>query len=97
MQQQSSVFFQCQRFIPELSEPIGLFEFTNQDVQKKLLSDELQGSFNQNSDHKPKKSLQNDKNSQSIQIKLGQYFAKQTLQGRSYMLRKQMGNKESNG
>ncbi|CAD8171519.1 unnamed protein product [Paramecium pentaurelia] len=95
MQQQPSLFFQCQSYVAEQSKPVSLIEFTKEDVQNQLLQEKLSNSRNQISDHKPKLSLQNDKNSQSIQFKLGQFLAQQTIQHTSQMLRKLMGYKES--
>ncbi|CAD8074054.1 unnamed protein product [Paramecium sonneborni] len=61
MQHKPSLFFQCQLYVAELSEPISLLEFTSEDVPNKFSSEQLSNSLNQISDHKPKISLQDDK------------------------------------
>ncbi|CAD8079077.1 unnamed protein product [Paramecium sonneborni] len=57
MQQQPSLFFQCQLYVAELSQPISLIEFTSEDLSNKLSSEQI----SQISEQKPKKSLKNDK------------------------------------
>ncbi|CAK77604.1 unnamed protein product (macronuclear) [Paramecium tetraurelia] len=95
MQQQTSPFFQCQEYVAELSKPISLIEFAKENMQNQLSKEQLSNSHNLLSDHKHKKSLQDDKNSQSIQFKLGQRLAQQTLQSTSQMQWQQVGYKES--
>ncbi|CAD8071267.1 unnamed protein product [Paramecium primaurelia] len=100
MQQQPSLFFQCQSYVAEQSKPVSLIEFTKEDQQNQLPQEQLSNSRNQISDHKPKLSLQNDKinpyNSNWANFQLNKRYKIQVrCQGNQWVIKKVIDDEPS--